>query len=313
MDEPSSPFRVTRSGGAGLSANQVRAARFTAPVRGVRAPRDVRADDRMMALAAGLSMPTGAFLCGATAAHLLELPLPSRIASGSLAIATREDAVHLERIGWVCRRLRVADDELIVLDGVPLTSPVRTFLDLAWDLREHHLIAVGDAVMRLWGATQHDFLDHLDRRLRYPGKVRARDVIPHLTPLAESPQESRLRGLVIGAGLPAPTPQIEVRSISGAPIARVDLGYEDVRLALEYDGAHHWSAEQYRADARRRSDLRVAGWTVLEIVAEDLQPPHSAIEKVAQALDHLMPGGLSWGDRPWTPRQRARHRDPWER
>jgi len=258
-------------------------------------------------------MPPGAFLCGPAAAHLLELPLPHRVGSGSLTIATREDGVHLERVGWTCRRLLVEEDELIVLDGIPLTCPVRTFLDLAWDLQEHHLIAVGDAVMRRWGATEQDFVTHLNRRRRYPGKVRARDVIPHLTPLAESPQESRLRGLILGAGLPAPTPQIEVRSTGGVPIARVDLGYEDVRLALEYDGAHHQSAEQYRADARRRSALRVEGWMVLEIVAEDLHPPYPAIEKVARALDLVMPGGLSWGERPWTPRQPTRHRNQWER
>ncbi|WP_222263215.1 endonuclease domain-containing protein [Modestobacter marinus] len=75
---------------------------------------------------------------------------------------------------------------------------------------------------------------------------------------AESPPESRLRVLLTMAGLP-PVPQWSVRRADGVFIARVDLAYPAVRLAVEYDGAWHGEPGQLGRDRRRLNALVAAG------------------------------------------------------
>lgn len=265
-------FKVTRTGGGGWSVDQVRSQRFVTPHRGVRAPRGWTDDLRARSIALAQTAPPRSFLCGISAAACLAVPLPPFVQSRQPSIATATGGSHLHRSSASGRRLDLVPDELVQIDGIWMTSPIRTFLDLARELAVPDLVAAGDAIMQMWGHTQDQFVMALNRRLRYHGKVRARDTIPLLSSLAESPQESRVRAIIALAGLPVPTPQVTVRHPSGRVIARVDLGLEECQLALEYDGEHHWTPERYRHDAARRSELRVAGWTVLEVTSPDLTP-----------------------------------------
>ncbi len=75
---------------------------------------------------------------------------------------------------------------------------------------------------------------------------------------AESVRESLLRLLVVEAGFPRPTVQLEVRDRAGRFLARVDLGWPELRLALEYDGAHHDNPAQIALDRRRLNALHAA-------------------------------------------------------
>ena len=53
---------------------------------------------------------------------------------------------------------------------------------------------------------------------------------------AESPQESKLRMIIVEAGLPKPETQIEFRDCRGNVRVRVDMGWREWRVAVEYDG-----------------------------------------------------------------------------
>jgi hypothetical protein len=77
-----------------------------------------------------------------------------------------------------------------------------------------------------------------------------------LTSCSESPQESRLRVILIGDGLPAPTPNLVIVDDAGQFLARCDLGYEEWKVAVEYDGIVHADEIQRAADATRRTLLR---------------------------------------------------------
>lgn len=200
-------------------------------------------------------------------------------------------------------------------ESVWMTTPARTVIDLARDLGIPDIVAAGDAAMRCWGVTPDEFTRVVNRRLRYTGKVRARDALPLLDARSESPQESRARAIIALSGLPVPTPQVVVRAANGRFIARVDLGFEECRLALEYQGAHHWTVDEYRADARRRSDLRSDGWTVLEIVSEDLVRSrrtgrYPILDTLSRTLTQLDAWHLVGHRALERPRQGARHR-PW--
>jgi very-short-patch-repair endonuclease len=85
---------------------------------------------------------------------------------------------------------------------------------------------------------------------------------------AESPRETRLRLLLIRAGFPAPQTQIPVRSADGYRRYFVDMGWEDLMLAVEYDGDHHRvDRAQFAYDIERSEDIDQLGWLVVRVAA----------------------------------------------
>jgi very-short-patch-repair endonuclease len=64
--------------------------------------------------------------------------------------------------------------------------------------------------------------------------------------------------------------------------ARVDMGWEDIRLAVEYEGDHHRvDRRQFNSDIRRLETLTELGWIVVRVTAED--GPGGIIRRVAAA------------------------------
>ena len=168
--------------------------------------------------------------------------------------------------------------------GLRVTSPGRTYADLAGLLSVPDLVAVGDAVLRDHGVSTDDLLRTVQRRLRYTGKVRARETIPLLDSRSRSPQESRLRAHVHLAGLPRPEVNGVITDEYGGFLACCDLVFRKQRVVVEYDGAVHDAPERRRADATRRTLLREHDWYVVEVVDTDLQVPSRAIAKIRAAL-----------------------------
>ena len=77
---------------------------------------------------------------------------------------------------------------------------------------------------------------------------------------AQSPKETWLRLLLIQAGLPRPRTQIPVRDEFGDLIAYLDMGWEDMKVAIEYDGdQHRGDRRQYTWDIRRLEHLERLG------------------------------------------------------
>jgi very-short-patch-repair endonuclease len=86
-------------------------------------------------------------------------------------------------------------------------------------------------------------------------------------------------------GVPPPVPQIEVLDDAGWFVARVDLGWEEVQVAAEYQGDHHRAdREQWQRDQARFAALAAAGWLVLPCTALDLRFPHAFAVRVMAAL-----------------------------
>ena len=69
----------------------------------------------------------------------------------------------------------------------------------------------------------------------------------------------------------------------GSAIAYLDMGWEDPKVAVEYDGDHHRSdRRQYTWDVRRLETLERLGWIVIRVVAGDR--PVEIISRVRAAL-----------------------------
>ncbi|MEZ5118189.1 MAG: hypothetical protein R2737_18180 [Candidatus Nanopelagicales bacterium] len=299
-DDRDDPFTVGARGRDGVGRGAFRAARFRTPTRGVRvrvdAPDDLIGQVRALSLVA----PEGTAAFGLTAARLHRLPLPAwatrdpqpvHLTARVRARPPKPDgrsygsgAAKMQRPQARWHRVELRDDDYLVHDGVLVTTPARTFVDLAAILRLPDLVAVADAVVRDGQATR-DELRAMVRRHRGRRGVRvARRALELLDPRSESPQESRLRVVLIESGLPVPIPQLVVRAPAGGFIARVDLGYPRWRIAVEYDGAYHADPRQRERDASRRTLLREHGWYVVEVTARDLRDPYLATAKVRGAL-----------------------------
>ena len=102
---------------------------------------------------------------------------------------------------------------------------------------------------------------------------------------AESPQETRLRLALINAGLPRPETQIEFRDRYGRVRVRVDMGWREWKVAVEYDGVQHWADKQQRAwDIDRIAMLEASGWVVVRVSSDMLTRPAVIVERVRQKL-----------------------------
>lgn len=174
-------------------------------------------------------------------------------------------------------------DEIEMIDGITVTSPVRTALDFGCWYPTMTAVAGIDALAR---ATEIKAADVELLARRYTGRrgiVRARRAVNLFDPGAQSPKESWLRIVLIQAGLQKPQTQIPVRNEFGSAIAYLDMGWEDVKVAVEYDGEQHRTdRRQYTWDVRRLETLERLGWIVIRVVASDR--PAEIVGRVRAAL-----------------------------
>ena len=173
--------------------------------------------------------------------------------------------------------------EVVGTDLGPATSPARTAFDLARRLPEDQAVAAMDALLRAAGALADEVFTVAQRHLRSSGRSRALAAARLADPRSESPRESLLRLAVVRAGLPAPVPQYEVR-VGGRFVARLDLAWPQLRVALEYDGAHHRNRRQYGRDLARHNALRAAGWVVFQVDAAQWPSLDAVLRSVADVL-----------------------------
>lgn len=171
------------------------------------------------------------------------------------------------------------------VDGVRITTPEQTFLDLARPLGLVDLVAVGDALVAK-GMTTPERLMAAARAWRGHGATSARRAARYVRAGVESPRESRVRMLMVLAGLPEPTVNTSYRDASGAFLARFDLSYGRWRLAIEYDGRQHaQDTRQWRRDLVRREHADSEGWRLVIVTDEDLNvTPGKTLARILAAM-----------------------------
>ena len=103
-------------------------------------------------------------------------------------------------------------------------------------------------------------IDHLISRARHrPGVVAARHAVPLLNERSRSRPESHMRYAIVTAGLPEPAVNVPVFDELGQWLFEPDLGYDDVKLALEYNGSQHAEPSRMRSDISRTIDAGIRG------------------------------------------------------
>lgn len=187
--------------------------------------------------------------------------------------------------GILCHTMALEPDECCVVDGMRLTARERTAFDIGRTIRGDQGIVHLDALAH---ATRFDgaaVLALADRHPRARGVRMLRAAIEEMDGGAESPRETALRLLLVRAGLPRPETQIEFLDRYGRVRVRVDMGWREWRVAVEYDGVQHWSDRRQRSwDIDRIAMLESRRWAVVRVSAELMTRPDVIVRRVLEKL-----------------------------
>ncbi len=183
--------------------------------------------------------------------------------------------------GLTARNDTLCAGETTRVAGIPVTTPARTAFDLARHLPRDAAVARLDALMWATPFAVPEVVGMVARHKGVRGLARLGQTLRLVDGGAASPKETWLRLLLIDHGYPAPTTQILV--LDGTRlVAAIDMGWEHLRIGVEYDGDHHRSNRgQYVKDQRRLRSLESRGWIVIRVIAEDR--PGDIVARVAQA------------------------------
>ncbi|MGA7055751.1 MAG: DUF559 domain-containing protein [Mycobacterium sp.] len=178
------------------------------------------------------------------------------------------------------------DDETCVHDGIRLTTPARTAFDLGRRIGLTTAIIRLDALMHATELKVADVELLAERHRGTRGLVQLRQALHLVDRRAESPYETKTRLVIIGCGLPRPETQIAVLNDWGAVMARIDMGWEEWKVGVEFDGAQHWTDPAQRTrDIDRLAELDACGWTIVRVSADMLRyRPHVVVARIRGAL-----------------------------
>lgn len=187
--------------------------------------------------------------------------------------------------GLVVHRDRLHPGEITEVGDVRCTTPLRTAFDLARGADRREAVV---AVDRL--ANRHRFNPDLlvNFCVRYRGLrgvARVPEVLTFANPYSGSPMETRLRLLIVDAGLPRPRVQWVVQDAASRTAVWLDLAWPERMIGIEYEGDVHTDPRRVLRDVGRYTRLLDRGWriyryTKLEVFGE----PGRIVAELTRAL-----------------------------
>lgn len=281
MEDLDWPFRASEALDAGLlTFRELR--RFHAGIYpGVWAPRGVELSAVDRARAAWLWSRRQGVLAGLSASALLGAKWVEPDAAAELVLSNRRPppriTVHSDTL---------LPEEIVTRHQMPVTTPERTAFDLGRRLPLVEGVQRIDALMNATDIKPADIDEVAQRHPGVRGLRQLRQTLELVDGGAESPYESLTRLLLVQAGFPRPETQIRVLDRSGRVVARIDLGWSQYRVGVDFEGAHHWTDPRQRtADAERYWLLPRLGWNDIRLTSGMLHnQPRVFLERVGEAL-----------------------------
>ena len=238
--------------------------------------------------AAARAVEPGTVFSHASALALHGLPLHGMVLDRPTA--TRH------RAGGGSRRssaLRVAnlplDGVVQMLDGIPVTSPARTIVDVARTSGLESGVCAADQAIRRGLCTRLDLQVEADKAKGRTGVARARALPERTSGLAESVLETLIRLILVMAGVPEPELQVRL-AVRGGKRFRVDFFWPQWRLIGEADGFGKYGTEpeeirrNWAAERRRQAQLEDAGYVVIRWTWADLKDPRAIVRRVREEM-----------------------------
>ncbi len=263
-------FTLAEARAAQVSQSRLEARDLSRPTWGVRAPGPAQSVDEL-ARTVCLALKGAFAFSHLTAARLWRLPLPSDW--------HRDEPLHVMRDGTPLRRTGVighrglSSREHERLRGLPVTSPVDTWADLAAvpGMGVDDLVIAGDAFATRDAGLLAPMVKASQRVGRRGGRA-LREAGALLRVGSGSAMETRARLAFLRAGLPEPELNAELFAEDGHFVARVDFLWREARVVVEYEGDHHrTNRRQWQGDIQRTRLLESMGWRVIRITNADLR------------------------------------------
>ena len=221
-------------------------------------------EDHWLTLAAWRRvLPPETIFAGASAAWLFGIDLDP---TDPVEIVLPPSSGVRSRTGLKVRRSDISYADVVSIRGLRATALPLTLSTLCLQRPAIEALIAIDMAIRL-GLTEPAALELYAEEAKRHGAARMRTLVSLAAP-AESPMETRLRWLLIQAGLPRPEVQTELRDRAARFVGRVDLYYPEARLVLEYDGGNHRA--RMVEDNRRQNQIVNAGYRVLRFTAADI-------------------------------------------
>lgn len=286
------PFTTAQARRAGLTVADLSRLVFDGYLRrlvqGVFVATQVPDSLQLRARALRLVVPPGAVVTDRTAGwlHGAELVLEP----GAHLVVPKVSVFHTSRGGRLRNDLAhsgqrmMPPSDIVGVNGLLVTTPLRTACDLGRLLRRDQAFAALDQMLRLGAFSQDELIAETVRFRHYRGVVKLRTFAPLADPGSDSPAEAvlRLRWIDLGS-LPRPETQVEVPSPHGGSYA-LDIGAPQLRFAAEYDGEEFHGPERAEHDETRREWMRgTYGWTIVVARKENVFGQHRDIEALLAA------------------------------
>ena len=276
------PFSIDEARAAGLGRRSLEGTSWRRIGPGMYISAGLAQDPLHKIEAARRRLPASAAFSGLTAAWLHGLDVSP---GDPIEVTVSPRAGVSGRAGIAVRRSAVAANDIVQIRGIPAMSMVRTIADLCARLSLVESVVIADAALHQRRVRLDDLRSWASTNARHHGIRAMRRVIELVEPKAESAMESRLRVLLVLAGLPRPRAQVAIHDDSGRFAGRLDLYYDRHRLGIEYDGAVH--RDSLARDDRRQNRLLNAGVRLLRFTAPDvLGDPGSVVTQVRAMLAH---------------------------
>lgn len=283
------PFSTRQGHAAGLSTKRMRGADLHRPFHGIRTIGPA-ATIETLARAFQRGAPEQVFFCGLTAAVIMRIPLPQRHEQSRL-LHVGVPAPHRapKSRGTVGHKVLIRTDELWRRNGIRMTTPPRTWCDLAPVLSAPDLVAAGDYLIHheLPLTSQEALRAAVEGWSGRPGAARLRWAVDRLNDHSESRRESLLRILVLGARISGVVAN-EWITTSGGYRYRGDLVIRERKVIIEYQSRFHDGTKEFADDMTRISRLEADHWYVIQANNRDLADPVELVQRIRKVL----------GDRP---------------
>jgi hypothetical protein len=281
------PFPVHRGTAAGATLNRLNAHDLDATVWGVR---DWKRTDSLVVRCERYAARLGDHVSfsHSTAAQLYGVPLPLALENGpTLHVSVRAPRRAPHADGLSGHALSFLADERVFLGQFRVTSPERTWCDLASQVDLLNLVAAGDAFLhdpRGFTSTER-LAECLTSHPSLKNARRASQALNFLDGRAESRPESMVRVIAVLGALPPLKVNHTLIDTEQGRVVRPDFEFEEYKTLVEYQGDYHrLTKSQWRKDMMRRVRLQAAGWTVIEINADELRDPNALVNLIAQTL-----------------------------
>lgn len=274
---PDRPFTTADLPDLGITRSQLRAHLRSGAVRhllfGVYVPGSWPDDPTARARAAAVVLPEHCVLVDRSAASVhgidvldyAELDVPP-----DLEVVSVGGANPTRRNGVLGGKRDLRPDEIMTVDGVRLTTPIRTACDIACLRGRWRAIGTLDAFRTRFGLSLMQLCDMLPRFAKRRGVTQLRELIPLSRTGVDSQPESWIRIDMYDEGFPMPEAQVWAWA-PGWGLVKIENAYEHLRIAVEYDGEDdHSSDEDRERDEARREALRQAGWIIIVVRRDGL-------------------------------------------